>query len=526
MTSPAAGPRSAFYARTVSTALLVLYAAWYAWLALGLSLPAIVNGLLDDSFYYLEVARNVAAGLGSTFDGVEPTNGYHPLWLGLLVPVFALFGSSDEAPVRAALVLAGVLGVGSLLWIRSILGRVAGEAVAIAGLLLFAWPRFFGQTVGLLETGLLLFLYLAIVAARLGYGALGRPLVTGVLLGLACLARLDSVFLVAAYGVYALRDALEEAPPAGRASARARALLPLVVAIVVVAPYLLWNVATFGHLQPISGAMKSSFPRAEPTWAYLTAFPEFTLLLVVGAGFAIAGLRAGASPFVRAIGIFGAAALLQMSYLVLFMRWGVDRWYFTLLFPVGLLGLPWIARAWIARIAARPALAAAALVAGVALAVFLQLTSLRLRDGRYLAGTRELAIWARENLPAASVVAATDSGVFGYFSGLRTINLDGLINNYRYREELRAGRLAEYLGARGVTHVLDQYNARHASWLDGTYVSRPLKIWFRPENRVAGTIELYRADEAKRIDLLARMAPGAPAEPNALILWRYRPPAP
>ncbi|MEO6804093.1 MAG: hypothetical protein ABI197_12705, partial [Granulicella sp.] len=35
----------------------------------------------DDFYYYLKVATNLAHGAGSTFNGIVPTNGYHPLWL-------------------------------------------------------------------------------------------------------------------------------------------------------------------------------------------------------------------------------------------------------------------------------------------------------------------------------------------------------------------------------------------------------------------------------------------------------------
>ncbi len=63
-------------------------------IALVLSLPydKLVGLFDDDAFYYFGVAHNIAAGHGSTFNGLDPTNGYHPLWLGLLVPVFALTG--------------------------------------------------------------------------------------------------------------------------------------------------------------------------------------------------------------------------------------------------------------------------------------------------------------------------------------------------------------------------------------------------------------------------------------------------
>src|SRR5512137_2142588 len=35
----------------------------------------------DDAYYYYKVAQNISEGHGSTFDGLHPTNGYHPLWL-------------------------------------------------------------------------------------------------------------------------------------------------------------------------------------------------------------------------------------------------------------------------------------------------------------------------------------------------------------------------------------------------------------------------------------------------------------
>lgn len=39
----------------------------------------------DDAFYYFKIAENIANGSGSTFNRVYFTNGYHPLWMGILV---------------------------------------------------------------------------------------------------------------------------------------------------------------------------------------------------------------------------------------------------------------------------------------------------------------------------------------------------------------------------------------------------------------------------------------------------------
>ena len=49
-----------------------------------------MNG--DDSFYYFQIARNLAEGKFSTFDGgITQTNGYHPLWMLLITPFYWVF---------------------------------------------------------------------------------------------------------------------------------------------------------------------------------------------------------------------------------------------------------------------------------------------------------------------------------------------------------------------------------------------------------------------------------------------------
>lgn len=59
--------------------------------------------LVDDGYYYLQIAGNLARGLGSTFDGLNSTNGYHPLWAFALVPVFWLIPESPERALHIAL---------------------------------------------------------------------------------------------------------------------------------------------------------------------------------------------------------------------------------------------------------------------------------------------------------------------------------------------------------------------------------------------------------------------------------------
>src|SRR5688572_28670737 len=56
--------------------------------------------LPDDAFYYYQTARIFAHTGFSSFDGIHATNGYHPLWFLISVPVYWLFPEAHEPPLR------------------------------------------------------------------------------------------------------------------------------------------------------------------------------------------------------------------------------------------------------------------------------------------------------------------------------------------------------------------------------------------------------------------------------------------
>ena len=93
-----------------------------------------MNFVQDDFFYYLKVAQNLAAGQGSTFNGLVPTNGYHPLWFGLIALAVRV-----GIEGRGLLVLLGVLSFAATMamyWMsvrllrRAGVDRVVGALVA------------------------------------------------------------------------------------------------------------------------------------------------------------------------------------------------------------------------------------------------------------------------------------------------------------------------------------------------------------------------------------------------------------
>ena len=105
-----------------------------------LSAPGLAALLSDDAFYYAQVARNVAHGDGFTFDGIHRTNGVHPAWTWLLVPLFWVL-DGDTAPLIAMLWLQVALIVaGCVLLLRVLAARIDNEAAAAGVLLCIALP--------------------------------------------------------------------------------------------------------------------------------------------------------------------------------------------------------------------------------------------------------------------------------------------------------------------------------------------------------------------------------------------------
>ncbi len=85
----------------------------------------------DDAYYYFKVAQNISEGRGSTFDGINPTNGYHPLWTLVCVPIFALARFDLILPLRVLLVVMAALSVAASILLFRLLKKPVGEPIAM-----------------------------------------------------------------------------------------------------------------------------------------------------------------------------------------------------------------------------------------------------------------------------------------------------------------------------------------------------------------------------------------------------------
>ncbi|MFZ5912550.1 MAG: hypothetical protein ACOYYU_21325 [Chloroflexota bacterium] len=93
----------------------------------------------DDAYYYFKVAQNISEGKGSTFDGLNPTNGYHPLWLLVCVPVFALARFDLILPLRILLLGLGLLRAATAILLYRLLKKGLSPPVAALAALYWAF---------------------------------------------------------------------------------------------------------------------------------------------------------------------------------------------------------------------------------------------------------------------------------------------------------------------------------------------------------------------------------------------------
>ena len=168
--------------------------------------------LTDDAFYYFKTAQNIAEGAGITFDGIAPTNGFHPLWMIICVPIFALARFDLFLPMRMLIVVQAILNAlsGYLLY-RLLADKFIEEIGWITAAFWMFFPAIHGITTKLgLESGLnaLSILFLIYNLSRLPENIDDRDLSFKQYLGVSLaavfclLSRLDNIFFVLMVGVW------------------------------------------------------------------------------------------------------------------------------------------------------------------------------------------------------------------------------------------------------------------------------------------------------------------------------------
>jgi len=424
--------------------------------------------MVDDAFYYFETAANLAKLGKMSFDGITSSNGFHPLWLFLLVPIYWV-GLSKETSLLAGLILADVISLAATLLLFWVLRRRFNIFLAFGlTFMLFSLtliPLQYG-----LETAVLLGSFVALLAffetrfqdplSNVSYRDCG---LLGLLLGFVILARLDhalfSATFVFLFLIFNWRSLLlvEE---------RKKIALILSISAALVLPYLIYNFVTTGYFVPISGVIKGIWSQGALKEAtlhktYFQAKVEsFVSILteqkvsfwpLIGSIFilwVVLARRKLAS--YKTLLPFILGPMMIFGYYIIFFHYPFNSplWYYPTIWLAGLLAIGLV----IDRMLDNFRLSANVLYHGIligglivilAFVVVAQINRQRSfllwnRSGTFEESYKSLswrsADYVREYVWSPGddgkvVFASADAGVFGYLLDEPVVNLDGLINN-------------------------------------------------------------------------------------------------
>lgn len=443
--------------------------------------------LCDDTYLCWDIARRWAGGHPMTQDGIHFTNGFQPLWVFLLIPIYALFPNDPFLPGKIALVLLALFNVATGVFLFLLTKEVASRKGAFFALFLWmASPAVIVQGINGMETALAIMLmtitlwvYLSRVRDKPYSGR--RYLGLGLLAGLTMLARLDQAFFVLALGL----DVLWQK--------RKQALVPLALmglgALAALSPWLALSWAYTHSLIPVSGKAvrflslaKLKLSGIKPGWIWHFKMLRNTMVQWANSPLpviSVVHVVAGWLSFSRRILYGGLAFLAGLGLWGLWRRTlgetreRAGRLLFFFLYAAGMLGLYsfYIYTSWYhARYQAPMALlmtVAYGLVYswsprwgrqlgwGMALALILPgLWKTQFEEplpmGYYRIGT-----YVQKAFPAGTSIGAYQSGAMGYLARDKVItNLDGVVNEgaLRAHQERRA---FVYTREQGLEYLVD-----------------------------------------------------------------------
>ncbi len=463
----------------------------------------------DDAFYYFVVAQHFARDGKSTFDGFTFTNGYHPLWMGLIALQYKLLGQSLLLTRCIEFFLGEVALVFTLLLVR--LPKLSLSLFFTAGFF-FVLNRvsFNGMETALFACCFCLYTYISICHSGESRAA---GAIEGLLAAAVIASRIDSVVFV-----------LPQMFLVARSWTRRSAGLAMVLLCGI--GYVSINRFYFGIGLPISGEIKSlgglQINRALFHFLEHPHNPSVQLcyatLFLCGVAFFL--LRRPQPYLHRSVVIaflLGYAVFaLRLAFL---SSWVIWNWYDYPLFIGYIACIPTLLVMCAEYLERQRLYAGLVPAAATVLVTILLVGSLRAQSKPLSSGSEDVPAADGDvsdivatTLGGARVAMGDRAGSFAYHYAGSVNQLEGLMNDARYLQALRTKT--------DVKHLLCERDIRYVVAYEPDLSS--YKTYFvhtiRPE------LSQYAAPEIQvsRSDQVLRMSAVSPGEPlmKYLYIWR------
>ncbi len=459
------------------------------------------DGNNDDAYFYFQIAKNLAEGKFSTFDGgITRTNGYHPLWLLLITPFYWIFDPATALFGIKAFEIMLITGAVVLVVLAARVARLPWLLLfAALPMLLSRRPLMLGMeaAAALFMLGVLFLVLSLFVRDPLRWK---WPLAVTVFT--LPWVRLEYVAIsMAATGALCLIEWSRRKEPPASVSLGAfisslsslRSLIPFAGACAGISMYFVYNGMVFGGLVPVSGAFKLMWSQgrwANSEYSFLQNFQDMMQRLPVGPGELLAALEVCAYLLVVwwfgrqsrrreddlllgfLVGVFslGVGHLAQFMYAVLLLHPDdhfYSQWYYVpayllmaLIVPVRCYVIVYclrrlIASKWyqVANVASVGVLVVGTIVTFGKVNftepyLFVDRRSQSLLINWHVSGYAGVQVMNRI-LPEGSIVGSWDAGIIGYFSRFPVVDLGGLVNSYEY---IRSSDRESFHRSFGITH--------------------------------------------------------------------------
>ena len=412
----------------------------------------LLNFSHDDAFFYIKTADNFSRGLGSSFDSINSTNGYHPLYFLFLSFYFFLIhlfsNPTPEDLYKSIFIIDSILMGLTLIIIYRILKFTTGNKykfiLFIPFFLMLTVIRDFGLESHLL--GLLFFFYLYAVLLENLYGKnyFYLKLFT---IPLIFLTRTDYLYtiipfvLLSDYFVYRKNNR------------KIYLLTSLSLLILTALIYYSINYFSFGNISTISASIENTFPRIVFIENIKNLFLSKTQLFnqLPRLLFVISGLIFQIYYWSRKIElltlkeknifmVFFIISIGSFVFLLLHMMFNsssIREWYLTLPTLITAFQLVLIMNL------KSKYFASSLIIFSLMFIIVLYFT--RIQNNKFESGyiyAKNLSNYVKEN---ENVLQIDFTGIVGFFSGRKIVNGDGLINSFEYLSYLKSGEINKYL---------------------------------------------------------------------------------
>jgi len=472
------------------TGVLILH-LFFAWQPLnrleGFHLLTSNGPLMDDSYIFFKISRDLADWLSGFLPSFQLTSGFQPLSALLYCPFFQIFWDQKEFPIHCALSLNAVLGFFANIFLYCLLRKIVNRPIATFLVSVWIWsPYVMYQSINGMETTLALLLLLITLSYywrinHISHHQFRSWFFLGLLIGMGFWARVD----LGMVGVAIVLDQVWLAIGGDQHSRSLRirnVILCSVTALAVASPWIVFTIISTGNLVPISGRavhqvtevvlnylypnhsgfslmMLARFKREILIYQPLIALSKHTSWQLYISGLSLVGLILAVRDrqlriLFRPIFIF--QTLILASYIIIIGgAWHLNRYLYpvyTLMIFLHAATLRYLEsriklRSWVLAIT----LFILFLPYAFSYTAQYHFQWYKNLPARYLSA----ALFAKDRVPPKVKVGTFQSGCISYWLDNQVINLDGVINKEAYFN-LKNKTMDVYLDEQRIDYLVEE----------------------------------------------------------------------